>query len=382
MNIRNSRFKYGWSLVVLVAIFAAHNVMGAEDEHDHEEEAHEEEEALVLTSAEQKAAGIVTAELRIKPVNRRIRVPGEVQANAYQSAMIAPRITAQVVSRQVTLGEIVEKGQTLVTLTSVEMADAQGELIVAEQEWKRVQALGMEVLSERRFTEAEVNRQRAIAKVLAYGMSRSQMRRLVESGDASKATGEFAMVAPLAGTILREDFVIGELIEPGHVLFEISDESTLWVEARVSGTTIGNIGKDTSVRISSDLAEWRDATVVQLNHRLNEVTRTQAVRIEFNNEDDLLHAGQFVEVELVAGGADETLAVPSEAIVLLDNKTVVFHLESGGEFHPTEVDVGATYGDEREILAGLEEGDRIAIRGAFHLKSLLLKSELGEGHAH
>lgn len=382
MNIRNSRFKYGWSLVVLVAIFAAHNVMGAEDEHDHEEEAHEEEEALVLTSAEQKAAGIETAELRIKPVNRRIRVPGEVQANAYQSAMIAPRITAQVVSRQVTLGEIVEKGQTLVTLTSVEMADAQGELIVAEQEWKRVQALGMEVLSERRFTEAEVNRQRAIAKVLAYGMSRSQMRRLVESGDASKATGEFAMVAPLAGTILREDFVIGELIEPGHVLFEISDESTLWVEARVSGTTIGNIGKDTSVRISSDLAEWREATVVQLNHRLNEVTRTQAVRIEFNNEDDLLHAGQFVEVELVAGGADETLAVPSEAIVLLDNKTVVFHLESGGEFHPTEVDVGATYGDEREILAGLEEGDRIAIRGAFHLKSLLLKSELGEGHAH
>jgi hypothetical protein len=35
-----------------------------------------------------------------------------------------------------------------------------------------------------------------------------------------------------------------------------------------------------------------------------------------------------------------------------------------------------------EILSGISEGEQIAIRGAFNLKSLLLKSELGEGHAH
>ena len=413
MNIDAKRGWLGWPAAFLFALLAVQGCVGAEDhghghaehghedeqgrghgdehedehghedkdEHDHDEEGHEDE-GLKLTVAEQAEAGIETAELGVSSVNRRLRVPGEVQANAYMSAKVAPRITAQIVSRQVTLGEQVEKGQVLVTLSSVEMADAQGELIVAEQEWQRVQSLGAEVLSGRRYTEAEVNRQRAMAKVLAFGMSKAQMRRFLEADDASRATGEFAMVAPLSGRILYENFVIGELIEPGHVLFEISDEATLWVEARVSGGAIGSIDSGTSVRVSPDLIEWRDAKVIQQNHRLNEVTRTQAIRIEFDNKDDWLHAGQFVEVELMAGGTQAALSVPAEAIVLLDNKTVVFHLENGGEFHPAEVEVGATYGDEREILDGLNEGDRIAIRGAFHLKSLLLKSELGDGHVH
>ena len=406
MNIDTKSSRLGWSVIMLIALLAMQGCVGGEedgrgheeenvheheddhghedeheDEHDHEQESHLDE-ALKLTPTEQAEAGIQTAEVRIKRVNQRLRVPGEVQANAYRSAKVAPRITAQVVSRQVALGEQVEQGQVLVTLTSVEMADAQGELIVAEQEWERVQSLGTEVLSGRRYTEAEVGRQRAIAKVLAYGMSRRQMERFVQSGDASKATGEFSMVAPLSGTILYEDFVVGQLIEPGHVLFEISDESTLWVEARVSGDSIGSIDEGMSVRVSPDLQNWREAVVVQLNHRLDEATRTQAVRIEFSNKDDWLHAGQFVDVEILAGGAQDALAVPAEAVVMLDNKTVVFHLEDGGEFHPVGVDVGATYGDEREILAGLNEGDRIAIRGAFYLKSLLLKSELGDGHVH
>ena len=405
MNIDAKKGWLGWPAAFLVALLTVQGCVGAEDDgHGHAEHGHEDEhqgehghedkdehdndgdghedEALKLTVAQQVEAGIETAEMRVSSVNRRLRVPGEVQANAYRSAKVAPRITAQIVSRQATLGEQVEKGQVLVTLTSVEMADAQGELIVAEQEWQRVQSLGAEVLSGRRYTEAEVNRQRAMAKVLAFGMSKAQIRRFLEADDASRATGEFAMVAPLSGRILYEDFVIGELIEPGHVLFEISDEATLWVEARVSGGTIGSVDSETSVRVSPDLKEWRDAKVIQLNHRLNEVTRTQAIRIEFDNKDDWLHAGQFVEVELMADGTQAALAVPAEAIVLLDNKTVVFHLEDGGEFHPTEVEVGATYGDEREILDGLNEGDRIAISGAFYLKSLLLKSELGDGHVH
>jgi cobalt-zinc-cadmium efflux system membrane fusion protein len=356
-----------------------------EEEDHHEDEGQEDEgheEGLKLSVSERNKAGIELLTLERKSVSRRFRVPGEVQPNAYKSAKIAPRITAQVVERQVRLGEHVSKGQPLVTLLSVEMADAQGEFIVADQEWQRAQALGKDVLSGRRYTEAQVNRQRAMAKVLAYGMTEQDVSRLLKSGDASLATGEFTVVAPLSGTILQEDFVIGELIEPGHVLFEISDETSLWVEARVSGNTIGSITEQTQVRISPDQDEWREAKVVQLHHRLNEVTRTQAVRLEFNNEDDWLHAGQFVEVELAAAGTGELLVVPAESIVMLKNATVVFRLESGGEFHPEQVTAGASYGDDREILLGLTEGDRIAATGAFYLKSLLLKSELGDGHAH
>jgi len=370
-------------VIVLAGLFATNAV---QSEEGHSEEGHSEEEqseeGLTLSVEERREAGIVLQTITKQSVSRRIRVPGEVQANVYKTARIAPRITAQVVSRHARLGEHVEQGKPLVTLSSVEMADAQGELIVADQEWKRVQALGKEVLSGRRFTEAEVNQQRAVARVLAYGMSQHEVNKLLAAGDASLATGEFAVLAPISGTILLENFVIGELIQPGHVLFEISDETTLWVEARVSGKFIGSIDSQTSVRISPDQKTWRDATVIQLSHRLNEATRTQAVRIEFQNEDHWLHAGQFVDVELSAPGTEEQLAVPAEAILLLKGKTVVFKLEEGDELHPEEVIVGRSFGDDKEILSGISEGEKVAVKGAFHLKSLLLKSELGEGHAH
>ncbi len=375
-------------LMVLIGVLPAYIAQGEEGhgDDDHSEEGHSNEErgeeGLTLSEDERKKAGIVLQTITKQAVSKPIRVPGEVQANAYKTAKIAPRIAAQVVTRHATLGQHVEQGQPLVMLSSVEMADAQGELIVADQEWKRVQSLGKEVLSGRRYTEAEVNRQRAMARVLAYGMSRREVSKLLDTKDASLATGEFSIVAPLDGTILLEDFVIGELIEPGHVLFEISDETSLWVEARVSGETIGSIDQQTAVRISPDQKTWRDAAVIQISHQLNRATRTQAVRIEFGNEDDWLHAGQFVDVELSTPGSEEKLAVPAEAIVLLKGESIVFKLEDDGEIHPQEVKVGRSFGDDMEILSGISEGEQIAIRGAFNLKSLLLKSELGEGHAH
>ena len=54
---------------------------------------------------------------------------------------------------------------------NVAMAEAQGELLVADREWARVQKLGRKVVSETRFIAAQVKRQQAYARVLAYGMT-------------------------------------------------------------------------------------------------------------------------------------------------------------------------------------------------------------------
>ena len=70
----------------------------------------------------------------------------------------------------------------LVTLSSVLMADAQGQLIVAAVEWQRVEELGIDVVSERRFTEAQVGHQLAMAKVIAYGMTQGQAQALIQEG--------------------------------------------------------------------------------------------------------------------------------------------------------------------------------------------------------
>lgn len=368
-----------WAVCLCFALIAP--AYTQEDDHDD----HGEEEAggaIELAAEEQRRAGIELAALAPRALNETIRVPGEVVINAYRSARVTPRITAQVAARHVTLGDSVEPGQPLVTLSSVEMAEAQGMLIVANREWQRVKSLGRETVSERRYTEAQVAQQQALAKVIAYGMTEAQAAVLTRSGNASKATGAFDLLAPQAGTVLQDDFIVGELIEPGRVLVDISDESVMWVEAQTVPNGMPDIDDGATARVSLDGITWFEGTVIQRHHRLDETTRTQGLRIEVDNADDRLHPGQFVEAEIVTGTREPVLAVPSAAITMIEGSPTVFKLENGHEFHAETIKAGPTRGDWTVLIAGLSEGDEIAIDGVFHLKSLLLKSSLGAGHGH
>ncbi len=367
-----------WIVCLCLALITP--AIGQEDGHDDHEG--EESNAIVMTADEQRAAGVVVEAVTRQAINETLRVPAEVVINAYASARVTPRITAQVVARHVQLGDQVELGQPLVTLSSVEMAAAQGELIVANREWQRVKSLGRQTVSERRYTEAQVAQQQALAKVLAYGMTKAQANALTKSGDASKATGEFDLLAPQTGTVLQDNFIVGELIEPGRVLVDISDESIMWVEAKTIPNTLSGVERGSSARVSLDGVNWIEGTVIQLHHRLDETTRTQGLRIEVDNADDLLHPGQFVEVEILTGVTAPVLAIPITAVTMVAGVPTVFKLEAGGEFHPESIDSGATVGDWIVVRSGLVAGERIAVSGVFHLKSLLLKSSLGEGHGH
>ena len=341
-------------------------------------EQEEGEENHLKMDAQQRAdQGIVTAVVEKRPLAGTISAPGEVVVNAYRSAQVTPRIRAQVVGRHVKMGDVVKKGQALVTLSSVEMADAQGQLMVADREWQRVRKLGRKVVSERRYVEAQVTRQQAYAKVLAYGMTAGQIRTLLQGNDASKATGSFTLLSPQDGLVRSDDFVIGEIIEPGRVLLEVVDESKLWVEAKVNAGDARQISLDSPARVSPDDSTWLPARVIQFHHRLDETTRTRGVRLEVDNPGDVLHPGEFVNVNIQADNANPVLAVPSDAVVLMQGSPTVFRLE-GDELQPQPVETGVSRGGFTTIRAGLNQGDEIVIQGAFLLKSLALKSQIGD----
>ena len=367
--------------LLIVVISLAPAVTAENSDHDDPDE-QEDENPLVMDADQRSAAGIAVSTVDRHSLEIRLSAPGEVIPNAYDSAIISPRIQGQVVARHVRLGDHVEAGHPLVTLSSVAMAEAQGELLVTDREWQRVKSLGKEVLSDRRYTEAQVARQQAMARVLAYGMSAEEADSLLRQNDATRATGAFDLLAPQDGTVIRDDFIIGELIEPGRPMIEIINERQMWVEAMAVPQLVSGIEIGTIAQVSPDGTTWRAGKVVQIHHRLQESTRTQAVRIQVQNDDDWLHPGQFVRVEIAGGGGEPVLAIPSDAIVLLEGSTVAFRLDNGNEFSPVTVEAGAVAGGWTEIRAGLTEGDKIATGGVFLLKSLLLKSSMGEGHVH
>jgi len=372
-------------------LFSVATAVHSEDEHGHEKHEQsssqeknvkhgdadpkeEHKEGIVTLSAvQQQRAGIVIEPLLKKELFSETRAPGEVKLNGYRTAKVTTQISAQIVKRHVILGDHVKARQPLVTLSSVDMSEAQGALMVADQEWRRVKKLGLKVTSKRRYTEARVARQLAYSKVSAYGMTSQGIEFFLKSGDARKANGEFKLLASRDGTIAQEDFIEGAVIEPGHVLFVITDETSLWIEARLTPQQLTGIKQGTAARVKT-ISGWLNGSVSQLFHSLDENTRTLAVRLTVPNPNDRLHAGEFVDVYLQNERRDAAIAVPETAVVRSsDGDWQVFIAEHDNEFRAAEVEVFNTNNGYTRI-EGLEPGTRIVTQGVFFLQSELAKS--------
>lgn len=390
-----------WSFCLLALIFFFADPLLAADKLDHAEESiesahrgehereaehedehgHEEENRVHLNDEQRRSAGVLVETLTVCPVPVEIEAPGEILLNAYASSQVTPRIQAQVVERHIYLGSHVAAGQPLITLSSVAMAESQGALLVAAKEWQRVKKLGKKVVSERRYQESRVAFQQARSKLLAYGMTAGQADRLVNGNAISQADGRFILPSPQDGTVIRDDFIVGQMAEPGQLLFEITDESRLWVEARVNPKSVSHLNIGASARILAG-GEWITGKVIQVHHALDETTRTLAVRLEIPNPEDRLHPGQFVTASIQTGESGETaLTLPLDAVLRSpDGDWQVFVEAEPGEFEPKEVAIVRQL-PGLAVIEGLAPGTRVVTQGAFFVQSELAKSGF-EVHNH
>jgi len=331
--------------------------------------------SLKMDPAALQTAGIKLETLQPSSLSEQLRAPGEVLDSAYGTTLITPRVESLVVRRHAKLGDEVRAGTPLVTLASVEVSDAQADLRIAEQEYRRVAALGTEAVSGRRIMEARVALDRARAKAQAYGLP----------GTASGGVnGQFTLSAPHAGRITEDDFVVGQRIEPGKALYRLVEESTVWVDARLPAGTVARIepGRPATVVFNG---ERLPGTVLLSAHRTSDATRNASIRLEVPNKGDALHGGDFVEVFFDAGSktgagnrAATELTVPTDALVQLQGDSVVFRRNQQGALEPIPVRTGETIGERTVIREGLKPGDQVVVEGAFNLKAQMLKSQLGE----
>lgn len=334
------------------------------------------DDPLTLDAQAIKEAGIVVDKLTPRALADELKAPGEVKANAYSTVLVSPRVESTVLNRHVKLGDIVKAGQALVTLSSVQVAETQGALIVAEQDWRRVASLGPQAVSGRRYTEVQVQRDQARAKLRAYGLTDGQVRDVLRAGSAH-ADGSFALLAPADGRVTSDDFLVGERVEPGRTLFTLAKEDTVWVEAQLPPADAERVQPKSEARILVHGAAL-PGKVVRRAHQTDEKTRTVPVRIEVDNRQDLLHPGELVDVRLSVGQTEAVLAVPADAIVLLQNQATVFIAKAHGKFEPTPVVVGDDRGGWLQIKEGLKPGVAYVRKGAFALKARLLRSQLGD----
>ncbi|MDO1528755.1 efflux RND transporter periplasmic adaptor subunit [Fulvimonas sp. R45] len=331
---------------------------------------------LALDAGAVKEAGIIVDKAATRTLADELKAPGEVEADAYSTVLVSPRVASQVLKRKARLGDVVKAGDPLVELSSVDVAGTQGELIVAEQDWRRIAALGPQAVSARRYNEARVARDQANAKLRAYGLSEGQIRNLLKAGSA-RADGSYDLLAPSEGRITTDDFLVGERVAAGRTLFTLVQENSVWVEAQMTPAGAARVKPGDRVRVIAHGTELPGA-VIQRSHQASERTRTVPVRIEVDNRQDLLHPGELVEAYIAVGGEDESVAVPADAVVLLQNQPTVFVAHGTSPFEAAPVVTGETHGGWTVIKQGLKPGTPYVRKGAFVLKARLLRAQLGE----
>ncbi|MHB8111811.1 MAG: efflux RND transporter periplasmic adaptor subunit, partial [Syntrophorhabdaceae bacterium] len=207
----------------------------------------------------------------------------------------------------------------------------------------------------------------------------------VSQFESAKGNGNHPLVpvaSPIGGIVIEKTVTQGEVVNPDKQLFLVADLSTLWVVVDVYEKDISRLRVGTGVKVS--VAAFPDrifkGTISYIADVVDEKTRTEKARITIDNASGLLKPGMFATVlmEAAHGGTERLIAVPEEAVLLDGAKQCVFVQVAPDKFKKRDIETGRALGKRLEVIAGLKEGERVAVQGAFILKSELKKGELGE----
>lgn len=318
-----------------------------------------------------------------------VELTGEVRFDERRVAHVTPAAEGIVRKVHAKAGDEVEKGQPLVEIESVRAGDAHGELLeararlqLAESAFERSEALKAKGLtSDKDYQEAKTEVESARIRVRA---ARDRLQRLGGAGGA----GTIVLRAPIEGTLLLLHAVPGEFVSTEDSLATVGDNRAVWVWADLYERDIARV---MSARGAGDLAasvhvraypgEAFPGAVDFVSPAMDRDSRTVKARILVDNADGRLLAGMFADVEVFLPGRDRALALPSEAVMHDEGRSFVFVHHHEDYYVRRPVKVGRSWAQWVEIESGVEAGQTVVARGAFLMKSDVLRSKMGAGCA-
>ena len=370
---------------------------------------------ITMTAAAMQSSGVVVAPVRAQPLAQTFSAPGRVVAGLTGSARVGPLVAGRVVRLLAGEGAGVRQGSALAEVESMEVATLQGDYLTttaeveragaeiarADAEVERAQAslarhelLAAEDLIPRdKLDEVRQAHRSARAARTAAGASRSSALAVqaaartklstlglgAPSGRGSSA--RFVVRSPIGGTVTTRAAQLGQYVEPGTDMFEVSSAGSRTVEAQVAPERAAGLRSGALVTVvTADSARYA-ARIVSVAPVVSAESRTVPVRVEMTGGS--LRPEAFVTVEFESAGTRSALVVPEAAVERAADGTFVFTAVDGeaGTFTRTEVALGQSTGDGVEIRSGLTAGQRVATAGVFYLRSARQRGELAE-HDH
>lgn len=280
-----------------------------------------------------------------------MRAVGTVQVDERRLFIVAPKFEAWIERLLVdTTGDTVRKGQPLMEVYSPELVLAQQEYLVARQGGAQL-------------AEASLQRLRNL------DVPEEEIERLRKTGKASRT---LSYRAAADGVVLEKSAVRGMRFMPGEALYRIADLSNVWLVADVFEQDLGyvKLGQEVDVTVNSLPGRTFTGKVSFVYPTLTAESRTGKVRVELPNIDGLLKPNLYATVHLNADlGAMTGLAVPDSALLDTGKRQAVLVEIGEGRYEPRDVKAGARADGFVQILAGLEEGERVVVRANFLIDS-------------
>ena len=348
-------------------------------------------EELKLTVEEIDAAGIKTKEMKEEEVSEQLIVTATIRPNQERITHIVPRVPGRVVKVNANLGDAVKPGQTLAVLDSLEVGEAHSAYLqaktantLAKADFERAEKLhGEQVIARKDHLRARSEYEKSNA-ALAAAADKLRMLGVNPAPVANgKAVSTFPLSTPFAGTVIEKHAILGELAQPDKQLFTVADLSGLWIEANLFEKDLGRVkvGADATVTVAAYPEQVFKGKLTYIAAVMDRETRTVQARVEVANPDARLKPEMFATAAIRTSSGSRGLLLPEEAVVLMQGQPTAF-VEEHGAFEPRVVELGEKLRGQVVIKKGLEAGDKVVTAGTYALKARIMKSQLGQGHAH
>ncbi len=339
-------------------------------------EAKEGPKDIVTLSAQQIAdAGIEVTRPTVGGVAGAIELSATIEGDPQGVQVVSTSVGGRLVSLTRNLGQSVSRGDPLAIIESREAASLKAEVeaararsALAQSNLRREQRL----FAERVSPEQDLVAARTAATEASIALRLAQQQ-LSATGSGGGALNRIAVRSPIAGQVIARSATLGQAVAADAELFRVANLSKVTVTTSLVPTDAGRVKPGVRVEVTAP-ARRQEGRVTFVSPILDETTRLVPVIATLDNAGSTWRVGETVNVSiLVPTTGDRTVAVPSAAVQMIEDKSFVFVRTATG-FRAIPVTLGRTNGGQVTVTAGLTGSERIASTNSF-----TLKAELGKG---
>ncbi len=315
---------------------------------------------ITLTGEQSRRIGVTYATVTLAPVRNEIRTVAIITFDETRVKTISPKFEGWVERLLVNYtGQLVARGQPLLTIYSPMLVSAQEELLLATRLRRDVR----DGTSDAR-SSAEELAQSARRRLSYWDISPNEIAAIERSGRVRKT---LTFSSPYGGYVLEKNVLEGQRVMMGDALYKLADLSVVWAEGEVFEQDLAavRLGQQVTLEFEALSGQMMTGRITYIYPTVNPETRTAKIRVALVNPGTRIKPGMYATLRSSGLAAKATLGVPRSAVLQTGERSLVFVKAGNGQLEPREVKVGAASEDRIEILSGLRAGETVVASGTF-----------------